>query len=539
MLAETEVQPDIELNVLPIRRALISVSDKSGLDALAKALAKRGVELYSTGGTERYLRELGVPVQSITSLTNAPEVFDGRLKTLHPMVHGGLLYRRDLHSHIEQADEQGIVSIDLLIVNLYPFEQTVAKKGATKAEIIEQIDIGGPAMLRSAAKNFSAVTLLTDASQYDRFLKTFEALDGSTDLALREDLAREGFQLVARYDRAIVDYFNSLSGDSQSSLIISLPLAQSLRYGENPHQKAALYGSDFSKVCTQLWGKELSYNNILDMSAALGLIAEFMISRSGYETSVAAIIKHTNPCGVAEGLNGLDAFNRAFTTDPESPFGGIIALNVPVDAALAERLNEFFSEVILAPAFNDDALEILKKKKDRRLIQIDFDELRASIARMVELRSVIGGVLEQNPDQESLSISDIKSVTTAWLAGETAYGLLFANKIVKHLKSNAIAFCGLDGKFVRTLGLGAGQTSRVESVRIAVEHAKRHGLDLSGSFIASDAFFPFADGLIEAANAGAVAAIEPGGSVRDAEVIQAAEERGMALVMTGMRHFKH
>jgi len=537
MLAETEVQPDIELNLVPIRRALISVSDKFGLDTLAKALAKRGVELYSTGGTERYLRELGVPVQSITSLTNAPEVFDGRLKTLHPMVHGGLLYRRDLHSHIEQAEEQGIESIDLLIVNLYPFEQTVAKSRATKGEIIEQIDIGGPAMLRSAAKNFSAVTLLTDSSQYDRFLKAFESLDGATDLALRQDLAREGFELVARYDRAIADYFDGLSNTSQSNLSISLPLAQTLRYGENPHQKAALYGSDFSKVCTQLWGKELSYNNILDTSAALGLIAEFLPADTS--RPVAAIIKHTNPCGVAEGTDPLDAFNRAFTTDPESPFGGIIILNVGVDKAVAERLNEFFSEVVLAPEFSSDALEILKKKKDRRLIQYNTGELQATLSGMTELRAVVGGVLSQDTDKELLSNSEVKSVTSHSVNDETKRGLLFAFKVVKHLKSNAIAFCGLDNGFARTLGLGAGQTSRVESARIAVERAKHHGLNLSGSFVASDAFFPFADGLIEAANAGAVAVIEPGGSVRDAEVIQAAEERGIALVMTGMRHFKH
>jgi phosphoribosylaminoimidazolecarboxamide formyltransferase/IMP cyclohydrolase len=537
MSTQAQTEPTLHINRIPVRRALISVFDKTGLDVLAKALAEKGVEIWSTGGTEKYLRDLGIAVKSVSDVTKSPEVFDGRLKTLHPMVHGGLLFRRELQSHIDQAAEHGIEAVDLLVVNLYPFEETRAKPGATQQEIIEQIDIGGPAMLRSAAKNFKGVALLTSPTQYSRFLAEFGD-DGSTSVALRFAFAKEAFALVAHYDNAIADYFAGISsngsGHTKERLDIGLPLIQSLRYGENPHQQAALYGTDLPKICKQLWGKELSYNNILDMSASLGLIAEFDDSKP-----VAAIIKHTNPCGVAEGADGLDAFNRAFTTDPESPFGGIIVLNVAVDARLSERLNAFFSEVILAPKFQDDALELLKKKKDRRLIQVDFAELRAAVDRMVELRSVIGGVLEQNTDRELLSNSAMTSVTSHPVDEGLRGGLLFANKIVKHLKSNAIAFCGLEGGFARTLGLGAGQTSRVEAARIAVQHAEHHHLSLKGSFVASDAFFPFADGLIACSEAGANAVIEPGGSVRDSEVIAAAEERGMALVMTGMRHFKH
>ena len=534
-------EEQIAIDKVRVRRALISVYDKTGLDVLASVLQKHGIELYSTGGTEKYLRDLGISVSSISDLTQSPEVFDGRVKTLHPAVHGGLLFRRELPSHVAQAEEQGIGPIDLLIVNLYPFEQTVAKPGATEEEIVEQIDIGGPAMLRSAAKNFRGVTLLTDPSQYGRFISQLDALGGSTDLALRFDLAREAFERVAQYDRAIADYFQTIARNgaarAKPSLNVSLPLIQTLRYGENPQQRAALYGKDFPKICTQLWGKELSYNNILDISSAIGLIAEFFPQQSS--TVVAAIVKHTNPCGVAEGSDPLNAFNRAFSTDPESPFGGIIVINAPMDAQLAERLNEFFSEVILAPEYTAGALEVLKKKKDRRIIHYDPEHLKQTINAMAELRSVIGGILYQDSDKELSSNSEISSVTTHPLDEAAKRGLYFAWKVVKHQKSNAIAFCGMEDGFARTIGLGAGQTSRVESSRIAVEHAARHGLSLKGSIVASDAFFPFADGLIEAANAGAIAAIEPGGSVRDQEVIQAAEERGMALVMTGMRHFKH
>lgn len=544
MSVKVSEEKQIAIDRVKIRRALMSVSDKTGLLELAKALTANGVEIYSTGGTEQYLRGGGIPVRSVTKLTNSPEVFDGRVKTLHPMVHGGLLFRRELPSHVAQAEEHEIEPIDLLVVNLYPFEQTRAKAGATAEEIIENIDIGGPAMLRSAAKNFRGVALLTDPKQYERFLEQYEEFNGETDLSLRLQLAKDAFAQVAGYDNAIAQYFaeytKSENGHAAAQLSFHLPLTQSLRYGENPQQRAALYGEDFQKLCHQLWGKELSYNNILDSSAALGLIAEF----TGNERPICAIIKHTNPCGVAEGDSVIEAFERAFTTDPESPFGGIIVLTHPVTRALAERLNEFFSEVILAPSFESEALDVLRKKKDRRLIEYSPDELRRIIGQMVEVRSVIGGVLQQDADRELLPAKtstdfEFQSVTSHPLSPDLERAALFAWKVVKHLKSNAIAYCGIEQGYARTLGLGAGQTSRVESSRLAVEHARRHGLSLAGSVVASDAFFPFADGLIEAATAGAVAAIEPGGSVRDKEVIAAAEEHGVALVMTGMRHFKH
>ncbi len=541
MSEHTHATPTVLHHEVPIRRALISVYDKRGLDGLARALVARGVELFSTGGTEKHLKSLGLQVTSISEFTNSPEIFDGRLKTLHPMVHGGLLYRRDLPSHLEEATANDILPIDLLVGNLYPFEETVAKPGATEAEIIEQIDIGGPAMLRSAAKNFQSVALLTDPNQYDGFLEMIESLNGATDITYRKELACAGFEHVARYDRVIADYFqNGLSvshGNVPNRLELSLPLISSLRYGENPHQHAALYGNEFSKICTHLWGKELSYNNLLDISASLSLIAEFLPADAA--RPVAAIIKHTNPCGVAEGANALDAFERAFNTDPESPFGGIIILNCAIDALLAERLNQFFSEVILAPSFDEDALSILRRKKERRLLTYVPTQLQATLSTMNDLRSVVGGVLFQTTDTEVVTNSELISVTAHSVTREASRGLLFAMKIVKHLKSNAIAFGSFEHGFARTVALGAGQTSRVESTRIAIEHARRHGLSLEGSFVASDAFYPFADSMIEAAKAGVNAVIQPGGSVRDAEVIQAAEEHGIALVMTGMRHFRH
>ncbi len=531
----------IDLNQVTIRRALLSVYDKHGLDILARTLADRGVEMFSTGGTLKYLLSLGLAVKSISELTDFPEIFDGRVKTLHPAVHGGLLYRREVPSHRSEAKENNIVPIDLLVGNLYPFEETVAQPNASEAEIIEQIDIGGPAMLRSAAKNFRSVTLLTDPSQYEVFMDTLARLNGATDLSFRKELARQGFARVAQYDRAIAEYFDRDAGggttEVPAQLSLSLPLISMLRYGENPHQKAALYGYDFPRICAQLWGKELSFNNILDISASLGVIAEFLPADPA--KPVAAIIKHTNPCGVAEGTNGLDAFERAFTTDPESPYGGIIILNTAIDASLAERLNQFFSEVVLAPSFTDEALTILKRKKDRRLLTFDPAHLKASLESSKNIRSVAGGILFQTSDTEVVTNSELISVTSHPVTSVMGRGMLFAMKIVKHLKSNAIAFCAFENGFARSVALGAGQTSRVESTRIAIEHARRHGLSLAGSFVASDAFYPFADSLIEAANAGVTGVIQPGGSVRDAEVILAAEDRGIALVMTGMRHFRH
>jgi phosphoribosylaminoimidazolecarboxamide formyltransferase/IMP cyclohydrolase len=507
---------------IKIKTALLSVSDKSGLKELATALVKHGVELYSTGGTEKFLRDNGFPVKSVSELTNFPEMMDGRVKTLHPMVHGGLLFRRDIPEHGEQAAEHHIKAIDLLVVNLYPFEATLAKEGSTHEEIIENIDIGGPAMLRSAGKNYEGVGLLTSPSQYSNFIADQEKNNGSISYQLRLTLAAEAFEHVAKYDRAIADYFN---GNKKISL----------RYGENPHQSATASGTNLDKLYHQLWGKELSYNNYLDSSASLSLISEFLDS----DKIVVGIIKHTNPCGIAEGKDILDAFEKAFATDTESPFGGIIVMNRECSEALANRVNEFFSEVILAPSYHEKALDILKKKKDRRLLTFDSAELKKQTAQGKDIRTIIGGILEQDTDNQLFSSAEMKSVTKRPVSEDERAGLLFAWKICKHVKSNAIVYCVSDNGFARTVGIGCGQTSRVASSRIAVANANRFDHSLKGSIVASDAFFPFADGLIEAADAGAIAVIEPGGSMRDEEVIRAAEERNISLVMTGMRHFKH
>ncbi|MDP4221383.1 MAG: bifunctional phosphoribosylaminoimidazolecarboxamide formyltransferase/IMP cyclohydrolase [Bacteroidota bacterium] len=507
---------------IKIKTALISVSDKSGLKELAEALAASGVELYSTGGTEKFLRDNGFAVKSISDLTHFPEMMDGRVKTLHPMVHGGLLFRRDVAEHTAQAKEHNIRPIDLLVVNLYPFEATVAKTGSTHEEIIENIDIGGPAMLRSAGKNYEAVALLTSPAQYPEFIQELKKNSGSVSHATRLALAGEAFEHVAVYDRAIADYFE---GKKKITL----------RYGENPHQKASVSSAFLDSLYEQLWGKELSYNNYLDCSASLLVISEFLDSSK----AVVGIIKHTNPCGMAEGKDVLDAFEKAFATDTESPFGGIIVMNRPCNEALAMRVNEFFSEVILAPSFDENALTLLKKKKDRRLLKFDPAMLRKRTQSGTDIRSIVGGILEQESDNQLFTNAEMKSVTKRPVSEEEREGLLFTWKICKHVKSNAIVYAQTENGFARTIGIGCGQTSRVASSRLAVTSAKRFGHSLSGSLVASDAFFPFADGLIEAADAGAIAVIEPGGSVRDEEVIKAAEERNISLVMTGMRHFKH
>jgi phosphoribosylaminoimidazolecarboxamide formyltransferase/IMP cyclohydrolase len=507
---------------IQIKTALLSVSDKSELKSLAEALAKNGVEMYSTGGTEKFLSDNGFVVKSVTELTKFPEMMDGRVKTLHPMIHGGLLYRRDLPEHEAQAKAHSIQALDLLVVNLYPFEETLAKEGSTHDDIIENIDIGGPAMLRSAGKNYDGVALLTSPSQYEHFITELNRNKGAISHETRLALAGEAFEHVAHYDRAIADYFN---GNKKTTL----------RYGENPHQSATINGTTLDKLYHQLWGKELSYNNYLDSSASLLLISEFL----GSDKTVVGIIKHTNPCGIAEGKDVLDAFERAFATDTESPFGGVIIMNRSCTEELAIRINEFFSEVILAPSYSEKALEILRKKKDRRLLTFDAAELVKQITHSKDIRSIVGGILEQDSDTQLFSNSDMKSVTKRLVSSDERDGLLFVWKICKHVKSNAIVYGQSDGGFARTIGIGCGQTSRVASSRLAVSNAKRFGHSLDGSLVASDAFFPFADGLLEAADAGAIAVIEPGGSVRDDEVIRAAEERNISLVMTGMRHFKH
>ncbi len=507
---------------MKIRRALLSVTDKTGLVDFARGLAESGVEILSTGGTAAVLREAGLAVKDVSEHTGFPEMLDGRVKTLHPMIHGGLLFRRDLAAHREQAEAHGIAPIDLVVVNLYAFEQTVARPGVTREEAIENIDIGGPSMLRSAAKNHAAVTVVCDPADYAEVLREMQANEGETSLALRERLAAKVFDLTARYDRAIADYLLQ-DAAAPAGFAARLPLASTLRYGENPHQKAELYGR-FSEHLEQLHGKELSYNNILDITAAADLIAEF-------DEPTVAILKHTNPCGVGSDQDLLAAWDKAFATDRQAPFGGIIICNRTLTAPLAGAIAEIFSEVIIAPDFQPEALDILRKKKNLRLMKM----LGLPSPAPRDVRSVIGGVLVQDHDAKSEDLSAAKVVTGRAPTPDERRAMEFGWKVVKHVKSNAIVFAGPD----RTLGIGAGQMSRVDSVRIAVWKAGEAGLSLAGSAVASDAFFPFPDGLVSAAAAGATAAIQPGGSVRDEEVVKAADERDLAMVFTGKRHFRH
>ncbi len=511
------------------KRALLSVSDKSGLAAFARALVGRGYQLLSTGGTAKLLRDTGLPVTDVSEYTGFPEMMEGRIKTLHPKIHGGLLCRRDSADHLAQAKAHGIGMIDLVVVNLYPFEQTVAKPHCTLAEAIENIDIGGPSMLRSAAKNHSAVTVICDPADYTRVLA---ALDDEAQLtALRRELALKVFKRTGAYDTAIATYLaaqqepdvNAIAGFPEN-FAVNLPKAQSLRYGENPHQRAALYGS-FGDCFEQLQGKELSYNNILDITSAAYLIGEF-------EKATVAILKHTNPCGVASAPTLIEAWEQAYATDKQAPFGGIIVVNRTVDEPLAKAIAEIFSEVIIAPGFDDAARAIFSKKKNLRLM-IAKANIRAE--SLLEMRSVVGGVLVQDRDHKAISPSSWKVVTKRAPTEQEWAALHFGWRVVRHVKSNAIVYAAAE----RTLGVGAGQMSRVDSSKIAVWKAGEAGLSLKGSIVASDAFFPFPDGLIAAAQAGATAAVQPGGSVRDADVIAAADANNLAMVFTGVRHFKH
>ncbi|MCP5519149.1 MAG: bifunctional phosphoribosylaminoimidazolecarboxamide formyltransferase/IMP cyclohydrolase [Verrucomicrobiales bacterium] len=517
-----------------IQRALLSVYDKTGLIPLARVLATRGVELLSTGGTARALREAGLAVTELGDFTGFPEMLDGRVKTLHPRVHGGLLYVRGNEAHEAAVAEHGLAPIDLVVVNLYPFEATVARPGVTLEEAIENIDIGGPSMLRSAAKNHAFVTVVTDPSDYDEVAGQIEAT-GETTLATRRRLAARVYARTAAYDGLIATHlprlFAAVEGAGEArqpaGLHINAPLAQPLRYGENPHQAAALYGS-FGEYFRQLHGKELSYNNILDLTAAAQLIAEF-----AGEPPTLAILKHTNPCGVGQGASLQAAWEKAFATDQQAPFGGIIAVNHPLDGPCANAIAEIFSEVIVAPEFTPEALATLQQKKNLRLVQVLQDPRRSA---PWDVRSVgAASFLWQERDLKSTTAEDLKSVAQRAPTPAEQQAMLFGWRIVKHIKSNAILYVAAD----RTLGIGAGQMSRVDASRIAVWKAGEAGLSLAGSVVCSDAFFPFADGLIAAGEAGATAAIQPGGSVRDVEVIAAADARGMAMCFTGCRHFRH
>lgn len=517
-----------------IQRALLSVSNKTGLVLFAQVLATAGIELISTGGTAKALRDAGLKVLDISEHTGFPEMLDGRVKTLHPRVHGGLLYIRGNATHEAAVLEHGIKPIDLVVVNLYPFEQTVAKPDVSLHDAIEHIDIGGPSMLRSAAKNHDSVTVVTDCKDYLEVARQIQA-SGNTTLELRRKLAAKVFARTAAYDGAIAAHLSGAFGMGGSASAVKLPAelnlyaprVQALRYGENPHQKAALYGK-FRDYFQQLHGKDLSYNNILDLTAAANLIAEF-----NGELPTLAILKHTNPCGMGQGASLREAWDKAFATDKQAPFGGIIAVNQLLDGPCAEAIAEIFSEVIVAPEFTAEALAVLQQKKNLRLLKVLKSPLAAT---PWDVRSVgAESFLLQQRDLKAVTAADVKVVTKRPPTDAELKAMLFGWRVVKHVKSNAIVYVGSD----RTLGIGAGQMSRVDSSRIAVWKAGEAGLSLKGSVVCSDAFFPFPDGLIAAADAGATAAIQPGGSVRDAEVIAAADERNVAMVFTGLRHFRH
>ena len=516
--------------MVKIQRALISVSDKTGLVAFAQILAQAKIEIISTGGTAKTLREAGLVVKDISEHTGFPEMLDGRVKTLHPKVHGGLLYIRGNEMHEAAVKSHDIAPIDLVIVNLYPFEATVAKPNVALHDAIENIDIGGPSMLRSAAKNHDSVTVVVDPLDYAEVAKQISE-NGNTTLELRRKLCAKVFARTAAYDAAIAAHLQKeFSSDKTllpQVLTIAAPLAQPLRYGENPHQTAALYGK-FREFFQQLHGKELSYNNILDLTAAAQLISEFE-----KDAPTLAILKHTNPCGVGQGANLREAWDKAFATDKQAPFGGIIAINKILDGDCANAIAEIFSEVIVAPDFSPEALEILQKKKNLRLLKLLKSPNSGS---PFDIRSVgADSFLFQQRDLKMTTRADLKIVTKRQPTENELRAMLFGWRVVKHLKSNAILYCDENC----TLGVGAGQMSRVDSSRIAVWKAGEAKLPLKGSVICSDAFFPFPDGLIAAAEAGATAAIQPGGSVKDSEVIAAADARGMAMAFTGARHFRH
>jgi phosphoribosylaminoimidazolecarboxamide formyltransferase/IMP cyclohydrolase len=517
---------------MKITRALISVSDKAHVVDFAKALLTHGVEILSTGGTAQLLRLNGVVVKEVSEFTGFPEMMEGRVKTLHPKVHGGILARRDKPDHQRSMREHGIEPIDMVVVNLYPFAQAVAKPGCTMDDAIENIDIGGPAMVRAAAKNHAFVAVVTDPADYAPILEKMKAGNGSLDDSERYRLAAKAFSHTAEYDGMISSWLTARSVDGAARefpdrINVQMCLAQTLRYGENPHQSAAFYMERDPPRGTlasfrQLQGRELSYNNIADADAAWECCRSF-------DVPACVIVKHANPCGVAVAQAPLAAYRNAFLTDPTSAFGGIIAFNRPVDAATAEAVSAQFVEVVIAPRYEADALEVFAAKKNVRLLQIDADKTLNAL----DMKRVGGGLLVQTSD--AFDVAEMRIVTKRDPTKAQMNDLVFAFRVAKFVKSNAIVFCG-NGM---TLGVGAGQMSRVDSTRIAAIKAKNAGLSLRGSVVASDAFFPFRDGLDVVANAGARAVIQPGGSLRDNEVIAAADEHGIAMVFTGMRHFRH
>jgi len=534
MIAAKDLPP-LE-DTVRVQRALLSVFDKTGLVDFARQLAAQGVALVSSGGTARTLRDAGLTVEDVSDVTGFPEILGGRVKTLHPLVHGGLLARRNDPKDLAELAKHKIAPFDLVAVNLYPFASTVTREGVTEAEAVENIDIGGPGMVRAAAKNFAFVAVVTSPGDYGAVAEELTAHGGCLSMNTRRRLAHAAFEHTARYDRAIADYFAGRNGHAPAetawpaTFSLNLPRVQTLRYGENPHQQAALYG-DTHPFFETLHGKALSFNNLIDLSAALLLIDEF-----ADEDPTCAILKHTNPCGVgvAEALE--TAYHRAFATDRQSPFGGIVVVNRPLDQATAEAIDRIFTEIIIAPDYKEGVLDFLMQKKNRRLIR---QRAAARTGDTLDVRTVPGGLLVQERDpalaareaqrQHYRVVTDRAPTEAEWRDLDMAW------RVAKHVKSNAIVYA----KDRATLGIGAGQMSRIDASEIAVMKGGKSELDFAGSVVASDAFFPFADGLVAAARSGARAAIQPGGSVRDDEVIQAANEHGMAMIFTGKRHFRH
>jgi phosphoribosylaminoimidazolecarboxamide formyltransferase/IMP cyclohydrolase len=513
-------------SLLKVRRALVSVSDKRGLIQFATVLKNFNVQIISTGGTFNALKDAGFEVTRVSEVTDFPEIFDGRVKTVHPKILGGILAVADNPKHVEQMKEHGIDSIDLVVVNLYPFERTIAGDDVRLETAIENIDIGGPTMVRAAAKNYRHTAVIVNPDIYGIVAEELQSHDGCISEQTRFQLACSAFQHTAHYDSIISSYLRGLTPSSgfPDTLTISMHRSQDLRYGENPHQSAALYGL-FNEYFKKLHGKELSYNNILDINTAAHVCSEF-------NDPTAVIVKHGNPCGVASASSLTEAYTKALATDSKSAFGGIVALNKPLDITTAEVLNEIFLEVIIAPEFEPRVLDLLSKKKDRRIMQ---QAVSLRTLREWDVRNVAGGLLVQDPDQHRIHRDQLRVVTQRKPTDDEMADMLFAWNIAKHVKSNAIVYAHGN----RTLGVGAGQMSRVDSSKLATMKAGEAGLDLKGCAVASDAFFPFADGLLEAINVGATAVIQPGGSVRDQDVIKAADEHNVTMVFTGIRHFRH
>jgi len=515
--------------VKKIKRAIISVSNKSGLEELGKLLNENEVEIYSTGGTLKSLSDWNIPVKSIESYTKFPEILDGRVKTLHPKIHGGILARRSVDSHLESLKNHEILEFDLVCINLYPFEEVIQKSEFSFEEAIENIDIGGPSMIRAAAKNYEDVAVLTTPDQYPDFIKRFKENKGALSKEYRFELAVDAFNRTGEYDSIISEYLNKLQGDYYpQTMNLSLKKNQTLRYGENPHQNAAFYSNSLTHNLP--WkcfhGKELSYNNILDMDSALSLILNFSLP-------VCAIFKHTNPCGVSAGTDQVTNLKNAMKADPVSFFGGIFAFNTKIERATAEIMAQEFIEIIIAPDYAPEAREILMRKKNVRLIELpDFNMLKRG---QFEIKSSAFGFLIQESDRYLVTEKDLKVVSQKKPAQKDIEELLFAFHLVKNIKSNAVVFTNNK----TTLGVGAGQMSRLDSIKIAIEKSREFGISLKDSYLASDAFFPFPDGVIKAIEAGAKAIIQPGGSIKDDEVIKAADDAGVIMIFTGHRHFKH